>query len=77
MIFYVLVNLDKSEEWLGWEDSNLRPTVSKTGALPAELHPNNIIIDLYILHFSANMYLLAKFITIFAPPVNHNIDLLQ
>ncbi len=28
------------EEWLGWKDSNLRPTVSKTGALPTELHPN-------------------------------------
>lgn len=26
-------------DWLGWQDSNLQPTVPKTGALPIELHP--------------------------------------
>lgn len=38
-LLYINLSIIKCEKWLGWKDSNLRPTVSKTGALPTELHP--------------------------------------
>ena len=51
----------KFKKWLGRKDSNLRPTIPKTVALPTELHPN-MTIDL---------------ITILTAPVNNNLGLLM
>jgi hypothetical protein len=32
----------KSEDWCAWQDSNLQPTVPKTGALSIELQARTI-----------------------------------
>lgn len=37
--FNLFVDLASCQEWQGRQDSNLRPTVLETVALPAELHP--------------------------------------
>ena len=57
--FDAFVKTAKNKEWLGREDSNLRPTIPKTVALPTELHPIVIIVASYsIFSVSVNILLI-------------------
>ena len=61
----------KGDDWLGWQDSNLRMTVSKTVALPLGDIPMNIRTDVLL-----NIPIQSSFATVFYI-FDHQIKLLD